>query len=163
MEEFTRLLINAGIKKPILTENFKNYYSIGDFVDTPLGPGKIIKVQNYGQKNERPVVKLNHSTDPDGDTFPFEYTMLKHLNENNNKSAISPEDAIDIIKMVKDWLTRRNKLRNFVSSGNYKEDFAEHEKIQEEMAYIRKLLEEYKEIYHYNTVKELFKDAQKII
>lgn len=75
MNDINRMIELAGLNNG----NFKNTYEIGDLVNTPMGNGKIVDVQSQGEKQGKPVVKLDHSDDPDGDTFAFAYTMLKHL------------------------------------------------------------------------------------
>ena len=60
-------------------EAFKNDYSIGDRVTTPLGDGVIVAVSKNINVDGKVKVKLDHSDNPDGDTFVLTTTMLKHI------------------------------------------------------------------------------------
>lgn len=68
--------------KIAMKEGFKNTYETGDRVNTPLGTGTIIDMVERGTNNQlHPLIKLDKSDDPDGDTFWLPSTMLTHLDE----------------------------------------------------------------------------------
>ena len=99
MEDLLRILKNAGLEKTILKENkeqmneeFKNSYEEGDRVMTPMGPGTILRTGYDDLKHERyvqPLVRLDHSDDPEGDVFHLE--PLRHI-ENEELENYSIEN-----------------------------------------------------------------------
>lgn len=59
---------------------FKNNYSTGDRVSTPLGDATIVDWVEI--RNEmHPIIKLDHTDNPDGDTFPLTTFGFKHIED----------------------------------------------------------------------------------
>ena len=78
--------IAQSISKESVTEGFKNTYSVGDRVNTPIGAGKIVFVSPNVNVDGKIKVKLDDpsSAGEDGkykDTFTFTTTQVKHLDE----------------------------------------------------------------------------------
>ena len=58
---------------------FKNGYSVGDRVTTPLGTGTIIAIREGERATNQYMVQHEDFCDHDGDTFELPSTMLTHI------------------------------------------------------------------------------------
>ena len=92
--------LEAYLQGPGLAEGFKNTYSVGDRVDSPLGTGVIVAVSPHISTDGRVKVKLDDPSraGEDGkykDTFVLDTTQLKHIaDEKANPYAIGMAQAM---------------------------------------------------------------------
>lgn len=81
----------------------------------------------------------------------------------NEIEKMTRDNASFIIKASRDWLDRKDKLKDLQSAEYYEGMETDFEAIQEEMAYIRGILEEYKMRFGFQSVNGLFNSAKRLV
>jgi len=80
-----------------------------------------------------------------------------------NEFDMPLDHAQFVITASRDWLDRKRQLQDFDITGDEEADYQRYEKVQEEMAYIRKLLEEHMRMHDYSSVNEMFQAAKQMV
>ena len=129
--------INVDTKKKSnegVAEGFKNTYSAGDRVDSPLGTGTIVDVSKNVNVDGKVKVKLDDPSraGDDGkerDTFVLTTTMLKHLPEQGaaedlNEFALGDGDENILKNLAREW------VEGDAMSGDLESDMKSQEKVE---------------------------------
>lgn len=200
MNEFKRLLINAGVKNTLFEGTWaapqteKQALKLQALMQNPLPAGQATNVLYHLIGDDELFDNINEIEDKDGPGADVRYiiasrlknwldemdqanwrnpwdpkalAIIKGLVEKytnlNESSQMTLDHAKFIIKASRDWLDRRNQLKNFQTTGDYDADYQRKENIEEEMAYIQGILEEHKMMHGYDSVNEMFQAAKEMV